>query len=108
MKRLQPIGALLALLLFLTGCAAEPVPTEAQQQPPVLAKHQPAKPQKHVVAQRFTAFLKQRVQNRGFEKNRGELGGNAELPETQFQNETVLRYKNTAFSSFPKIGRIFA
>ena len=37
MKRLQPIGALLALLLFLTGCAAEPVPTEAQQQPPVTA-----------------------------------------------------------------------
>lgn len=29
MKRLQPIGALLALLLFLTGCAVEPVPTEA-------------------------------------------------------------------------------
>lgn len=81
---------------------------EAKQQPPVLAKHQPAKPKKHVVAQRFPAFLQQRVQNRGFEKNRGELGGNAELPETQFQNETVLRYRNTAFSSFPKIGRIFA
>lgn len=44
MKRLQPIGALLALLLFLTGCAAEPVPTEAQQQPPVAAPAETPEP----------------------------------------------------------------
>ena len=44
MKKMQPIGALLALLLFLTGCAAEPVPTEAQQQPPVTAPAETPEP----------------------------------------------------------------
>ena len=43
MKRLQPIGALLALLL-LTGCAVEPAPTETLQQPAVTAPAETPEP----------------------------------------------------------------
>lgn len=56
---------------------------KAKQKPAVFPKNQPAKSAKHVVAQRFPAFLQQRVQNRGFDEEHREFRGNAELRLSQ-------------------------